>query len=246
MQADYEEVQSTGPSRAQLTQTEHLLRREDQRRLAPERAEQKRLLDARPGSLSVVDVLNLARNNTLAQQNQYGGALVLLQPELGPDANLNLVDSYLQHVSCVREGHLRDRVQRRIDLVCHYLLKTGWFEGAYLGQLAHVANKLSKFADDSAPCRATLGWIARRVCDQYRDVWLLQPHCVAIMANALSKEPRASWPAARKVCWPGVEPRRPCVTCWSGRQRSSPGAARRRWGPSMSWAMPWCRSTTPS
>jgi hypothetical protein len=201
---DIQRLRQTQPTREQLVTDEALLRPAQAGELARQRRRQQHSLyaDARLNPLPLATTLEMARNNVLAHLNGYGGALAFLDPANSPDANLTLLDGYMHHLwQGLVPGipqEMRDRAQRRVELACHYLVKTSLFDGAPLRPLAHIANKLSKSAD-SVATRAAITWIAQRVVDKSGTdgtLAVLSGRQLALLAGAFAKVDNSTTRAA--------------------------------------------------
>jgi len=133
--------------------------------------------------------VSMAYDNVLAQRMRGGMALPFLQASANAQSNAWWLDKYLQLIASAQRargaGVMPREFDRCIELAAHYLLQTAWFEGAPLGQLAHVGNKLSRHPNQQA-CVDAIAWIAGQV-NQADDLVGLGGYPSVLLLNAFSK-----------------------------------------------------------
>ncbi len=178
-------IEQLEPTRAQLADSISRLR--TLRGFRRQQREHRDLLLERTGRRRLRDYLAMAEHNVLAEACGHH-ALVFVEARDHAESNLCWIDRYLFALSSCRTtedpGEHRRR-ERCVELAAHYLIKTDWFERAPVPKLAHVANKLSKFAD-RAVCTAALGWVADQLSLAGR-LRCLDAKTLALLANALAK-----------------------------------------------------------
>lgn len=185
------------PTKEQLTDCERGLRRdeiEQLRQLRRDQREQLRLaaqLDL-PQEHYVRHpraCIEMARDNVLADRNEYGWALPFLDGGATPGKNAGWLDRYLQMLmrsaTSPQSDQYRPDIERCTDLAAHYLVKTDWFVDAPMQLLAHLGSKLSKHPR-RATCMEAVAWIAGEVLEN-DSLQELSAKNLALLANALSK-----------------------------------------------------------
>ncbi|WP_429002602.1 XopAD/skwp family type III secretion system effector [Xanthomonas fragariae] len=138
----------------------------------------------------------MAQDNELARRMECRKECKLALPFLdgsnNAETNAQRLDKYLQMLA--NASPAADVTQRDLDdctdLAAQYLYKTGWFNGAPLGQLAHVGNKLSKHPDQPA-CMQAIAWIAGQV-EQADGRLGLDGRELALLLNAFAKNTDSS------------------------------------------------------
>ncbi|WP_082244299.1 XopAD/skwp family type III secretion system effector [Xanthomonas fragariae] len=126
------------------------------------------------------------------------------------EANAQRLGKYLQMLANARPaaGVTQRDLDHCTDLAAKYLYETGWFNGAPLGQLAHMGNKLSKHPDQPA-CMEAIAWIAVQV-EQADGRLGLNGRELALLLNAFAKNTnsgRCERAAARLARYLRREPR---------------------------------------
>ncbi|UKE75147.1 XopAD/skwp family type III secretion system effector [Xanthomonas graminis] len=177
---------------AELHLAEHQLDAAQRKQLLAERAQYQqqlrspnRLAQTHNARLSV----SMTRDNVLARRMSCKLALPFLDENAHAQVNAYLLDKYLQMIANARRftgpGLTHRDLDRCTELAAQYLYKTGWFDGASLKQLAHVANKLSKHPDQTA-CMSAIAWIAGEVSDADAPLGL-DGHLSMLLLNAFAK-----------------------------------------------------------
>ncbi len=184
------------PTGAQLTDYGRWLGHADLGRLSALREQQcarlwKLVGNARRGKVDPDFCLHVARDNTLAQRNDYGLALMFLDGSVPPEENARRLDGYFlalgaasapTHAPPLRQGR---ELERCVAMAASYLFKTDWFEDAPLDKLAELGNLLSKYPGQPT-CMTAIAWIAGQ---------MLKPEILprlgakkwTLLANAFSK-----------------------------------------------------------
>ncbi|OAX66932.1 type III secretion system effector protein [Xanthomonas translucens pv. arrhenatheri] len=177
---------------AELHLAEHQLDAAQKKQLLAERAQYQqqlrvpnRLAQTHNARLSV----SMTRDNVLARHMSCKLALPFLDEDAHAQVNAYLLDKYLQMIATAGRftgpGLTRRDLDRCTELAAQYLYKTGWFDGASLKQLAHVANKLSKHPDQTA-CMSAIAWIAGEVINADAPLGLDGPPSILLL-NAFAK-----------------------------------------------------------
>lgn len=158
------------PTVEQLTDYGRWLGRTEFGRLAALREQQcarlwKLVASARRGKVDPDFCLHVARDNTLAQRNGYGLALMFLDGSVPPEENARRLDGYFFALGAASapthaEPHRQVRgLEQCVEMAACYLFKTRWFMDAPLEKLAELGNLLSKYPRQPASM-AAIAWIA--------------------------------------------------------------------------------------
>ncbi|QDI03461.1 type III secretion system effector protein [Xanthomonas cerealis pv. cerealis] len=177
---------------ADLRLAEHQLDSAEKRQLQAERERYRRQLSA-PSRLTQTHnarlSVSMAQDNALARRMDCKLALPFLDENAHAQVNAHLLDKYLQMIANARRftgpGLTHRDLDRCTELAAQYLYKTGWFDGASLKQLAHVANKLSKHPNQTA-CMYAIAWIAGEVIQADAPLGLDGPPSMLLL-NAFAK-----------------------------------------------------------
>ncbi|CBJ40587.1 Type III effector protein (Skwp3) (plasmid) [Ralstonia solanacearum CMR15] len=184
------------PTAAQLTDYGRWLGHTASGRLAAMREQQcarlwKLVASARRGKVDLDFCLHVARDNTLAQCNSHGLALMFLDGSVPPEENARRLDGYLFALGAASaptsaEPHRLDRaLEQCVEMAACYLFKTGWFNDAPLEKLAELGNLLSKYPRQPA-CMAAIAWIAGQALKP-GPLLRLGAKELTLLANAFSK-----------------------------------------------------------
>ncbi|MCV3211840.1 type III effector protein [Mesorhizobium sp. YC-39] len=189
------------PTTEQLTKCERGLRRDEIEQLRQLRQYQRQQLRlaAQPDLPQEHHVrhpqacIDMARDNLLADRNEYGWALPFLDGGATPEKNAGWLDKYLQMLrrsaTSPQSNQYRPDLERCTDLAAHYLVKTDWFVDAPLQQLVRLGSNLSKHPR-RATCMQAVAWIAGEVLE-HDGLPELSAKNLALLANALSKNTRS-------------------------------------------------------
>ncbi|CTP86177.1 hypothetical protein XTPLMG730_1368 [Xanthomonas translucens pv. phlei] len=177
---------------AELHLAEHQLDAAQRKQLLAERAQYQQQLRA-PNRLAQTHnarlSVSMTRDNVLARRMSCKLALPFLDENVHAQVNAYLLDKYLQMIATARRftgpGLTHRDLDRCTELAAQYLYKTGWFDGASLKQLAHMANKLSKHPDQAA-CMSAIAWIAGEVINADAPLGLDGPPTILLL-NAFAK-----------------------------------------------------------
>nr|WP_197325729.1 XopAD/skwp family type III secretion system effector [Ralstonia solanacearum] len=147
---------------------------------------------ARKGKVDPDFCMHVARDNSLAQRNGYGLALMFLDGSVAPEENARRLDGYLLALGAAslptQSPTLRQvkrELERCVDMAARYLFKTDWFNEAPLEKLAELGNLLSKYPGQPA-CMKAIAWIAGQVLAP-ATLPRLGVKELTLLANALSK-----------------------------------------------------------
>ncbi|WLA02683.1 XopAD/skwp family type III secretion system effector [Xanthomonas translucens] len=154
---------------AEIRLAEHQLDAAEKKQLQAERERFRRHLSAPNRLVQTHNArlsVSMTQYNVLARRMSCKLALPFLDRNAHAQVNAHLLDRYLQMIANARRFAGQSITHRDLDrcteLAAQYLYKTGWFNGASLKQLAHVANKLSKHPNQPA-CMYAIAWIAGEV-----------------------------------------------------------------------------------
>ncbi|MBG3850694.1 hypothetical protein I4699_11000, partial [Xanthomonas hortorum pv. carotae] len=175
---------------AELRMAEDQLDPAAEKRLQAQRKQQQRQLSEPHGIAANHNAglcVSMAYDNELAHCVRGRMALPFLEESLHAQVNASRLDKYLQLVANAQRTRAATprELDHCIELAAHYLSETGWFEGASLKQLAHVANKLSKHPNQPA-CMEAIAWIAGQL-NQADDLAGLGGYPSVLLLNAFSK-----------------------------------------------------------
>ncbi len=185
------------PTGEQLTDYGRWLAPADLGRLGALREQQcarlwKLVSQARKGKVDPDFCMHVARDNSLAQRNGYGLALMFLDGSVAPEENARRLDGYLLALGAAslptQSPTLRQvkrELERCVDMAARYLFKTDWFNEAPLEKLAELGNLLSKYPGQPA-CMKAIAWIAGQVLAP-ATLPRLGVKELTLLANALSK-----------------------------------------------------------
>lgn len=184
------------PTVEQLTDYGRWLGRTEFGRLAALREQQcarlwKLVASARRGKVDPDFCLHVARDNTLAQRNGYGLALMFLDGSVPPEENARRLDGYFFALGAASapthaEPHRQVRgLEQCVEMAACYLFKTRWFMDAPLEKLAELGNLLSKYPRQPASM-AAIAWIAGQALEA-RAIARLGAKALTLLANAFSK-----------------------------------------------------------
>lgn len=184
------------PTAEQLTDYGRWLGRTEFGRLAALREQQcarlwKLVASARRGKVDPDFCLHVARDNTLAQRNGYGLALMFLDGSVPPEENARRLDGYFFALGAASapthaEPHRQVRgLEQCVEMAACYLFKTRWFMDAPLEKLAELGNLLSKYPRQPASM-AAIAWIAGQALKP-GPLPRLGAKELTLLANAFSK-----------------------------------------------------------
>ncbi|AXV84016.1 type III effector protein (plasmid) [Ralstonia solanacearum] len=185
------------PAGEQLTDYGRWLARNELSRLGALREQQcarlwKLVGRARKGAVDPEFCIHVARDNSLAQRNGYGLALMFLDGSVPPEENARRLDGYFlalgaasipAHAQTLRQA--KKELERCVEMAACYLFKTDWFNEAALEKLAELGNLLSKYPGQPA-CMAAIAWIAGQVLVP-ETLPRLGTKELTLLANALAK-----------------------------------------------------------
>ncbi len=185
------------PTEEQLTDYGRWLARAELGRLGALREQQcarlwKLVGQARKGKVDPDFCMHVARDNSLAQRNGYGLALMFLDGSVAPDENARRLDGYFLALGAASVPaydstyrQVKRELERCVEMAACYLFKTDWFKEAPLEKLAELGNLLSKYPGQPA-CMKAIAWIAGQVLAP-ATLPRLGVKELTLLANALSK-----------------------------------------------------------